>query len=121
MSPVFKGDFIGQNVKVKEESLFEDAYPALVERYDGRGLFDETLVTPFDPYVLKEVGGARIAVIGQAFPRNRQMRTPQRVLSGLVFSGLREDEMVALAENDSIRAQPGRDGIAFTQRYGCRP
>ncbi|MGD2112097.1 MAG: thiosulfohydrolase SoxB, partial [Gammaproteobacteria bacterium] len=38
---LFKGDFIGQNVRVKPDSLFSDEYPALVEKYDGRGLYDE--------------------------------------------------------------------------------
>ena len=34
---LFKGDFIGQNVRVKEASLFGDEYPKLVEKYDGSG------------------------------------------------------------------------------------
>jgi len=93
---VFKGDFIGQNVKVKDESLFEDAYPALVERYDGRGLFDETSGHAFQPYVLKEINGAKIAIIGQAFPRTANAN-PQEFFPDWSF-GLREDEMIELAE-----------------------
>ncbi|MGB5340094.1 MAG: thiosulfohydrolase SoxB, partial [Gammaproteobacteria bacterium] len=38
---LFKGDFIGQNVRVKSDSLFGEDYFKLVEKYDGRGLFDE--------------------------------------------------------------------------------
>lgn len=66
---LFKGDFIGQNVRVKEDSLFGDEYPKLVEKYDGRGLYDEDAGYAFRPYVIKNVNGARICVVGQAFPR----------------------------------------------------
>ena len=38
---LFKGDFIGQNVRVKEDAIMGDEYPAMVEKYDGRGLYDE--------------------------------------------------------------------------------
>ena len=111
---VFKGDFIGQNVKVKEESLFEDAYPELVERYDGRGLFDESSGHAFRPYVIKEVGGARIAIIGQAFPRTANAN-PQEFFPDWSF-GLREDEMVALAE--TIQAEHKPDAMVLLSHNG---
>jgi len=38
---LFKGDFIGQNVRVKEDALFGDEYATMVEKYDGSGLYDE--------------------------------------------------------------------------------
>ena len=66
---LFKGDFIGQNVRVKEDSLFGDDYAKLVEQYDGSGLYDEDSAHAFRPYVIKEVNGAKICIIGQAFPR----------------------------------------------------
>ena len=34
---VFKGEFIGQNVRVKEDSLFDDAYFELAEKHNGLG------------------------------------------------------------------------------------
>ncbi|MCB1737463.1 MAG: thiosulfohydrolase SoxB, partial [Gammaproteobacteria bacterium] len=61
---LFKGDFIGQNVRVKPDSLFGDSYPAMVEKFDGRGLYDEDAGFAFQPYVIKEINGARIAVVG---------------------------------------------------------
>ncbi|RLA04501.1 MAG: thiosulfohydrolase SoxB, partial [Gammaproteobacteria bacterium] len=59
---LFKGDFIGQNVRVKEDALFDDEYAALTEQYDGRGLYDEDTGHAFRPYVIKEVNGARICI-----------------------------------------------------------
>ncbi|MDJ0739028.1 MAG: 5'-nucleotidase C-terminal domain-containing protein [Gammaproteobacteria bacterium] len=93
---LFKGDFIGQNVRVKPDSLFGDEYPALVEKYDGRGLFDEDTGHAFQPYVIKEINGARIAVVGQAFPRTANAN-PQEFFPDWSF-GLREDDMISLVK-----------------------
>ena len=101
---LFRGDFIGQNVRVKPDSLFGDSYPALVEKYDGRGLFDEDNGYAFQPYVIKEINGARIAVVGQAFPRTANAN-PQEFFPDWSF-GLREDDMVALVQK--IREEENR-------------
>ena len=93
---LFKGDFIGQNVRVKPDSLFSDEYPALVEKYDGRGLFDEDTGHAFQPYVIKEINGARVAVVGQAFPRTANAN-PQEFFPDWSF-GLREDDMISLVK-----------------------
>ena len=93
---LFKGDFIGQNVRVKEDALFGDEYPAMVEKYDGRGLYDEDTGHAFRPYVIKKVGGARIAVVGQAFPRTANAN-PQEFFPDWSF-GLREDDMISLVK-----------------------
>ncbi len=74
---LFKGDFIGQNVRVKDESMMGDSYPELVEKYDGRGMFDEDSGHAFQPYVMKEINGRKIAVIGQAFPRTANANPPE--------------------------------------------
>ncbi len=74
---LFKGDFIGQNVRVKEDSLMDDNYAELVEKNEGRGLFDEDKGYAFQPYVMKELGGKRIAVVGQAFPRTANANPPE--------------------------------------------
>ena len=57
----FKGDFVAQNVKVREEALFD--YGLLTS-----GGFDEESGLAFKPYTMQEVGGVKVAVIGQAFP-----------------------------------------------------
>jgi sulfur-oxidizing protein SoxB len=64
----FKGDFLGQNVRILEDALMDDGYYEMTEKYDGNGLYDEDNEMPFKPYVIKNVGGNRIAVIGHAFP-----------------------------------------------------
>ncbi len=101
---LFKGDFIGQNVRVKEDALFEDEYPAMVERFDGSGLYDEDSGHAFQPFVIKEVNGARICVIGQAFPRTANAN-PQEFFPDWSF-GLRELDMIELAEQIKEEHQP---------------
>ncbi|MCP5142870.1 MAG: 5'-nucleotidase C-terminal domain-containing protein [Gammaproteobacteria bacterium] len=111
---LFKGDFIGQNVRVKPDSLFGDEYPALVEKYDGRGLFDEDSGHAFQPYVIKEINGARIAIVGQAFPRTANANPPE-FFPDWSF-GLREDDMVALVEK--IRADESPDAVVLLSHNG---
>lgn len=111
---LFKGDFIGQNVKVKDESLFEDAYPDLVEKYDGRGLFNEDSGHAFQPYVIKNVAGKRICIIGQAFPRTSNAN-PQEFFPDWSF-GLREDEMIELVEE--IQAEHAPDALVLLSHNG---
>jgi sulfur-oxidizing protein SoxB len=111
---LFKGDFIGQNVRVKESSLFGDEYIKLVEKYDGRGLYDEDSGHAFQPYVIREVGGARICVVGQAFPRTANAN-PQEFFPDWSF-GLREPDMIELVEN--IREDENPDAIVLLSHNG---
>jgi len=111
---LFKGDFIGQNVRVKEASMFGDEYPALVERFDGRGMYDEDSGHAFRPYVIKEVNGARICIIGQAFPRTANAN-PQEFFPDWSF-GLREDDMIELVEQ--IREDESPDAIVLLSHNG---
>ena len=53
----FHGDFLVQNVFLTDEAAF-----------NGAASFDAASGRVFRPYVVKQVGGRRIAVIGQAFP-----------------------------------------------------
>jgi sulfur-oxidizing protein SoxB len=111
---LFKGDFIGQNVRVKEDALFGDKYAKMVEKYDGRGLYDEEAGYAFRPYVIKNVGGARIAVVGQAFPRTANAN-PQEFFPDWSF-GLREDDMISLVED--IRGEEQPDAIVLLSHNG---
>ncbi|HED36608.1 MAG TPA: thiosulfohydrolase SoxB [Gammaproteobacteria bacterium] len=111
---LFKGDFIGQNVRVKDDSLFGDEYPALVEKYDGSGLFDEDAGYAFRPYVIKEINGARICIVGQAFPRTANAN-PQEFFPDWSF-GLREDDMIKLVEQ--IKADEKPDAIVLLSHNG---
>ncbi len=74
---LFKGDFIGQNVRVKEDSLMDEGYSTMVEKFDGRGLYDEDAGLAFQPYVIKEINGAKICIVGQAFPRTANANPPE--------------------------------------------
>jgi len=111
---LFKGDFIGQNVRVKEDSLMGDEYPAMVERYDGSGLYDEDSGHAFRPYVIKKVNGARICIIGQAFPRTANAN-PQEFFPDWSF-GLREDDMIELVQD--IKANEKPDAIVLLSHNG---
>ncbi len=111
---LFKGDFIGQNVRVKEDSMFGDEYPALVEKYDGRGLYNEDTGHAFQPYVIKEINGARIAIVGQAFPRTANAN-PQEFFPDWSF-GLREDDMIELVK--TIREDEEPDAVVLLSHNG---
>lgn len=111
---LFKGDFIGQNVRVKEDALFGDEYAKMVERYDGRGLYSEDTGHAFQPYVIKNVNGARICIIGQAFPRTANAN-PQEFFPDWSF-GLRELDMIELVEQ--IREDENPDAIVLLSHNG---
>ncbi len=111
---LFKGDFIGQNVRVKEDSLMDDGYARLVEQYDGRGLYDEDAGYAFQPYVIKEINGARICVIGQAFPRTANANPPE-FFPDWSF-GLREDDMIEMVQE--IREEEKPDAIVLLSHNG---
>jgi S-sulfosulfanyl-L-cysteine sulfohydrolase len=111
---LFKGDFIGQNVRVKEDSLFGEDYAKLVESYDGSGLYDEDTGHAFRPYVIKEVNGAKICIIGQAFPRTGNAN-PQEFFPDWSF-GLREDDMIELVQQ--IKKDEKPDAIVLLSHNG---
>jgi sulfur-oxidizing protein SoxB len=111
---LFKGDFIGQNVRVKEASLMDDNYMALTETFDGRGLFDEDAGYAFQPYVIKEINGAKICIVGQAFPRTGNANPPE-FFPDWSF-GLREDDMIELVE--MIREEEKPDAIVLLSHNG---
>jgi sulfur-oxidizing protein SoxB len=111
---LFKGDFIGQNVRVKEDSLMSDDYLAMVEKNEGRGLADEDAGYAFQPYVMKNVGGKRIAVIGQAFPRTANANPPE-FFPDWSF-GLREDDMRDLVKK--VRTEEKPDAVVMLSHNG---
>lgn len=111
---LFKGDFIGQNVRVKDESMMGGDYEELVEQFDGSGLYDEDTGHAFQPYVIKKVGDVRIAVIGQAFPRTGNAN-PKEFFPDWSF-GLREDDMIELVEQ--IKEDEKPDAIVLLSHNG---
>ncbi len=99
----FKGDFVSQNVKAKEDALFE-----------GTPVHDEDTGHVFPPYTIKEVGGVRIAVIGQAFPYT-PIANPQRFIPDWTF-GINDGEMQELV--DQIRDEEKPDAVIVTSHNG---
>ncbi|MCU0970873.1 MAG: thiosulfohydrolase SoxB, partial [Gammaproteobacteria bacterium] len=68
----FKGDFVAQNVRVKDDAMFDYKFQDFAGFNPDSGL-------AFKPYTIKQVGGARVAVIGQAFPYT-PIANPQRFI-----------------------------------------
>ncbi len=111
----FKGNFLGQNIRIVEDALMGDSYVTMTERYDGNGLFNEEESLPFRSYVIKNVGGNRIAVIGQAFPRTSNANPKKYFFPDWSF-GLREDEMSELVAD--IRKNEKPDAIIVISHNG---
>ncbi len=80
----FKGDFVAQNIKVREEALFD------YKHADFAG-FDEDGGLAFKPYTVKEVGGVKVVVVGQAFPYT-PIANPQRFIPDWTF-GIQDQHM----------------------------
>ena len=79
----FKGEFLAQNVFLTEEAAFNDAKA-----------FDPASGRVFKPATIKEIGGHRVAVIGQAFPYV-PIAHPKRFTPDWTF-GIRDDELQKL-------------------------
>ena len=103
----FNGDFVAQNVKVREEALFD-------YRFADFGGFDEDAGLAFEPYTVKEVGGARIAIIGQAFPYT-PIANPQRFIPDWTF-GIQDSRMQEFV--DKVRAEEEPDLVVVISHNG---
>ena len=89
----FNGDFVAQNVFLTEEGLF-----------DGKPAYDEASGHVFPPYVIKDMGGVRVAVIGQAYPYT-PISNPKRFIPDWTF-GIREAELQELVATIREREKP---------------
>lgn len=101
----FNGEFLANNIYATEDALFDGA-----DEY----VFDEDTGHVFKPYTIKEVGGARVAVIGQAFPRTK-IANPARFIPDWTFD-IYDSEMQELV--DSIRANEGVDAVVVISHNG---
>ncbi len=99
----FKGEFLAQNIKVKEEALF-DGFPA----------YDENSGFAFKPYTLRNVGGAKVAVIGQAFPYT-PIANPARFIPNWTF-GIRDESMQEIV--DKARNEEKADLVVVLSHNG---
>lgn len=103
----FKGDFVAQNVMVREEALFDYRFA------DFEG-FNEDEGNAFRPYVMKQVGGARVAVIGQAFPYT-PIANPQRFIPDWTF-GIQDELMQGVV--DAVRENEKPDLVVVISHNG---
>lgn len=88
----FNGKFIAQNINVKEDALFDG-----VQAYDDDG-------HAFQPYVMRQVNNARVAVIGQAFPYT-PIANPKRFVPNWSF-GIKEDSLQQLVNEIRDKEKP---------------
>src|SRR5215468_8995522 len=99
----FKGEFLAQNVFLTEEAAFNDAKA-----------FDPASGRVFKPSTIKEIGGHRIAVIGQAFPYV-PIAHPKRFTPDWKF-GIRDEELQKLV--DGHRNSDKVDGVILLSHHG---
>jgi sulfur-oxidizing protein SoxB len=99
----FKGEFLAQNVFLSEEAAFNDAKA-----------FDPASGRVFKPSVIKEIGGHRVAVIGQAFPYV-PIAHPKRFTPDWKF-GIRDEELQKLV--DAHRSNDKVDAVILLSHNG---
>src|SRR6201991_4002049 len=99
----FKGEFLAQNVFLTDEAAFNDAKA-----------FDPASGRVFKPATIKEVGGHRIAVIGQAFPYV-PIAHPKRFTPDWKF-GIRDEELQKLV--DGHRGNDKADAVILLSHNG---
>src|SRR3954452_20491041 len=99
----FKGEFLAQNVFLTEEAAFNDA-PA----------FDKATGRVFKPSVIKELGGHRVAIVGQAFPYV-PIAHPKRFTPDWTF-GIREEELQKHV--DGLRGADKVDAVILLSHNG---
>jgi len=103
----FKGEFISQNCKVKDDALFDYELTDI-------GDFNEDTGHVFKPYVIREMGDVRVAVIGQSFPYT-PIANPQRFIPDWTF-GINEDDMQDVV--DEIRENENPDAVILLSHNG---
>ncbi len=99
----FAGEFVAQNVRVSEEALF-----------DGAPAWDEDSGHAFRPYTIRELGGHRVAVIGQAFPYT-PIANPSRFIPDWTF-GIRDADLQSLV--DEVRERERPDAVVLLSHNG---
>ncbi len=103
----FKGEFVAQNIGISDEALFDYKFS------DFAG-FDEDAGLAFKPYVIKQIGGVRVAVVGQAFPYT-PIANPQRFIPDWTF-GIQDERMQGVI--DAVRAAEKPDLVVLISHNG---
>jgi sulfur-oxidizing protein SoxB len=103
----FQGEFVAQNVGVREDALFDYKFAD----FDG---FNEDRGLAFKPYTIKVVNGVRVAVIGQAFPYT-PIANPQRFIPDWTF-GIQDERMQEMV--DTVRENEKPDVVVVISHNG---
>ncbi len=103
----FNGEFVAQNIRVRDEAMFDYQF----EDYHG---YNDRSGHAFQPYTIREVGGVRVAVIGQAFPYT-PIANPARFIPDWTF-GIREREMQQMV--DQVRETERPDAVVVISHNG---
>lgn len=101
----FNGEFLAHNVFITEDALFEGADEYIHDEDSGR---------VFKPYSMREMGGARVAVIGQAFPRTK-IANPARFIPDWSFD-IFDRELQELVNH--IRSEEKPDVVVVLSHNG---
>ncbi len=99
----FKGDYVAQNVFLTDEAAF-----------NGAEALDQDSGRVFKPYVMREVGGRRVAVVGQCFPY-QPIAHPRRFVPDWTF-GVREADMQKVV--DAVRGKERADAVILLSHNG---
>lgn len=99
----FKGEFLAQNVFLTEEATF-----------DNKPAFDTATGRAFKPAMIKEVGGFRVGVVGQALPYV-PIAHPKRFTPDWTF-GIREPELQKVV--DGLRQKDKVDAVVLLSHNG---
>lgn len=99
----FKGEFLAQNVFLTEEAAF-----------DSKPAFDNASGRVFKPALIKEIGGFRIGVVGQALPYV-PIAHPKQFTPDWTF-GIREPELQKLV--DGLRQNDKVDAVILLSHNG---
>src|SRR5205814_3086428 len=99
----FKGEFLAQNVYLTEEAAF-----------NGAKALDPASGRVFNASAIKELGGYRVGVIGQAFPYV-PVAHPKRFTPDWTF-GIRDEELQELV--DTLRTNDSVDAVLLLSHNG---
>lgn len=99
----FKGTYLAQNVFLTDDAAF-----------NGAPAFDSKTGRVFQPYLIRELGGRRVAVIGQSFPY-QPIAHPQRFVADWTF-GIREPELQKVV--DEARGSGRADAVILLSHNG---
>lgn len=103
----FNGEFVAQNVRVREDAMFDYRFEDFADYNPDSG-------HALKPYTLREVGGVKVAVIGQAFPYT-PIANPSRFIPDWTF-GIRDQAMQELV--DRVREQEGAELVVVLSHNG---